>query len=270
LAHLPPKDGLTNFRFCTAFNCAPGIPFFPASYSPGADTGHSRSLAVGTENGDFLFLAFHGVGDALATARDNLATTMRQALLPVQAIARECCKDRAVFFRGVDCSIAPGLEPRDSVGAPLEDIFPGRFGALGAVAAVSAVTAAIKSICHPDPSRGDPDGILQTGYCGLMLPVMEDVVMAQRAFDRDPDTAPLAVNRLLHMSAVCGVGVDTVPLAGDVSADSLTALYMDVGAMALRLQKPLSCRVLPMPGLKEGDVTTTDSPYLCNTRVFSL
>jgi len=80
----------------------------------------------------------------------------------------------------------------------------------------------------------------------------------------------MQVRTLLQLSAVCGVGVDTVPVAGDVSAQALTALYMDVGALALRLQKPLSCRVLPLPGLKAGDMTQTDSPYLTNTRVFSL
>lgn len=26
------SDGLGNFRFCVAFRCRPGIPFFPAAY----------------------------------------------------------------------------------------------------------------------------------------------------------------------------------------------------------------------------------------------
>lgn len=45
---------------------------------------------------------------------------------------------------------------------------------------------------------------------------------------------------------------------------------IQVAALAFRLNKPLSCRLLPMKGKKAGEWTEVDSPYLCNTRVFSL
>jgi hypothetical protein len=99
-------------------------------------------------------------------------------------------------------------------------------------------------------------------FCPITLPLPPQVTPGGEGV--------MGVRTLLQLSAVCGVGVDTVPVAGDVSAEALAALYMDVGALALRLRKPLSCRVLPLPGLKVGDITKTDSPYLTNTRVFSL
>mmetsp|Transcript_28728 Transcript_28728/g.39503 ORF Transcript_28728/g.39503 Transcript_28728/m.39503 type:complete len:189 (+) Transcript_28728:323-889(+) len=187
---------------------------------------------------------------------------MRQVCLHVQSIMLSIV-DETVVFGGIDASINPGLTPPDSVGAGLENLlFPlteRQVGDMGTLAAVSAVTAAIKRL----PSAG----VQLTGYSGLMLPVMEDLVLAERAAQQPPR---MTLRDLLTFSAVCGVGLDTVPIPGDVSADSLAGVYMETAALAFRLDKPLSCRLLPMKGKKAGDWTEVDSPYLVNTRVFTV
>ena len=48
------------------------------------------------------------------------------------------------------------------------------------------------------------------GYCGLMLPVLEDPVLAQRAGE-----GRYSVRDLLLYSSVCGTGLDVVPVPGD-------------------------------------------------------
>jgi uncharacterized protein (UPF0210 family) len=98
-----------------------------------------------------------------------------------------------------------------------------------------------------------------------MLPVMEDITLAQRAAE-----GKYSLRDLLTFSAVCGVGLDTVPIPGLTSAEKLAGVYVEVGAMAFRLNKPLSCRLLPLAGKVAGDVTEVDSPFLCNTTVFSI
>jgi uncharacterized protein len=272
-----PGDGLGNFRYCAAFNCKPGIPYYPASYAAAPSSygsSCSPSVAIGLENGDLLFLAFHGLGDDLRQAKNNLSSALRQALLPVQAIVEAHCNKLGLVFEGIDASLAPGLEPPDSVGGPMQDVYPYSFGAMGSIAAVSTITAAIKSLASPsyeEEGVANGDAIRLVGYSGLMLPVMEDLIMAQRGIETMVDGSPaLTVRNLLQLSAVCGVGVDTVPVPGSVSVEALASLYMDVGGLAYRLSKPLSCRVLPLPGLSAGEITTVDSPYLCNTKVFSL
>lgn len=52
------------------------------------------------------------------------------------------------------------------------------------------------------------------------------------------------VRDLLLFSSVCGVGLDTVPIPGDVSVESLTGVLMETGTMAYRLNKPLSVRYI--------------------------
>ena len=70
--------------------------------------------------------------------------------------------------------------------------------------------------------------------------------------------------------AVCGLGLDTVPIAGDTSQGKLAALLLDVAALAFRLDKPLSARVFPVPGKAAGEATSFVNPYLCDTKVFEV
>jgi uncharacterized protein (UPF0210 family) len=106
---------------------------------------------------------------------------------------------------------------------------------------------------------------VQVGYSGLMLPVLEDSILAARA------SAGLAsVSELLLYSAVCGTGLDTVPLPGDAAPEDLAAIILDVTAMAVALQKPLSYRLFPVPGKAAGERTEYASPYLVNGAVLPL
>ena len=98
-----------------------------------------------------------------------------------------------------------------------------------------------------------------------MLPVLEDAVLAQRSME-----GMFTVNDLLLWSAVCGTGLDTVPLPGDVSEEELAAILLDVTALAVRLDKPLTARLMPVPGLSEGDITRFEFEYFANGRVLGV
>jgi hypothetical protein len=98
-----------------------------------------------------------------------------------------------------------------------------------------------------------------------MLPLLEDTVLAARAAE-----GRLRVSELLQWSAVCGTGLDTVPLPGDVSEESLTALLFDVAALAVRSRKPLSARLMPLPGKIAGDPVKFDFSYFTDSRVLPL
>jgi uncharacterized protein (UPF0210 family) len=64
---------------------------------------------------------------------------------------------------------------------------------------------------------------------------------------------------------VCGTGLDTVPLPGDVSEERLAKIFGDVATLAWKWHKPLSARLQPVAGKKAGDRTDFDSQYLFNT-----
>jgi uncharacterized protein (UPF0210 family) len=87
-------------------------------------------------------------------------------------------------------------------------------------------------------------------------------VLAQRAAE-----GLLTLTDLLTYSAVCGTGLDTVPLPGDVTDDTLAAILLDVAALALRLDKPLTARLMPLPGKQAGDTLEFKSEFFANSRV---
>jgi len=74
-----------------------------------------------------------------------------------------------------------------------------------------------------------------------MLPVLEEAVLGKRW-----EQGLLQVHQLLLYSAVCGTGLDTVPLPGNTEAEAIAGLLLDVAMLALRLNKPLSARLFPV------------------------
>ena len=105
----------------------------------------------------------------------------------------------------------------------------------------------------------------RTGFNGLMLPVLEDSTLAARAA-----SGTLTLKDLLLYSTVCGTGLDTVPLPGDASADQLAAVLVDVAALSMRLKKPLTARLMPIPGKQAGDVIHFDFDYFADGKVMAL
>jgi uncharacterized protein (UPF0210 family) len=98
-----------------------------------------------------------------------------------------------------------------------------------------------------------------------MLPVLEDATLANRAAD-----GTLTVKDLLLYSAVCGTGLDTLPLPGDATPQQIQALLLDLATLSVRLDKPLTGRLLPIPGKQAGDPTDFEFEYFSNSRVMRL
>jgi len=162
-------------------------------------------------------------------------------------------------FLGFDTSLNPSLDTNNgSVAAALEQIPTlTTFGQRGTLAVAAELTRTLQSL----PTR---HGIRCVGYQGLMLPVCEDrrLVELVRA-------GKLSTVHLLSVSGVCGVGLDTVPVAGDVGVEDLMGLVLDVAGLAFRWDKQLSCRLLICPGKGVGEETDFKSPYMCDCPILS-
>jgi uncharacterized protein len=104
--------------------------------------------------------------------------------------------------------------------------------------------------------------VQQAGYSGLMLPILEDSVLSQRWSE-----GRLSIDALLSYSAVCGTGLDVIPLPGDISNEQLAKILGDVASLSVKWHKPLSARLLPVAGKKAGDQTEFDDPFLVNAKI---
>jgi uncharacterized protein (UPF0210 family) len=245
LAHSTPS-GLGNFRFAASANIPPGTPFFPAAYHQGPDT-----LAIGLESASLVEEALGQTRDA-AEASIRLRERLEAALAPVQQTAAAIARRERRVYLGIDPSPAPGKDR--SIGAAIEALSHVPFGSAATLDACAAVTAALKTL-----------RIRTCGYAGLMLPVLEDPVLARRATE-----GRYGVQDLLLYSSVCGTGLDVVPIPGDTPVDVVTRIVLDVAALSARLHKPLSARLFLIPGKKAGEIAHFTDPYLTDSAVLAV
>jgi uncharacterized protein (UPF0210 family) len=240
------SNGFGNLFFTALANCPPHIPFFPAAYHDG---GLSRfGLAVETAD---AFVAAFADSASLDEARQRLVTVVEDQAQRLEAVAWALQRDHGFGFTGLDLSTATYPGEATSIAAAIERLTGLPVGYHGTLFAAAFITNALRGSRF---SRG--------GFSGLMLPVLEDSVLAARYGQATCTTADL-----LLYSAVCGTGLDVVPLPGDVTVEQLAAMILDVAALAIALDKPLTARLLPVPGKQAGDPTGFDFPYFANSTV---
>ena len=243
-------DGFTNLRFAALANVAPGTPFFPAAYhSPGA----LPAVSLAIECADVAMEVFSGSLD-LESSRKELIQKLEQSAFELNSLAAPLLQSRGIQFLGFDFSPAPFPEDWCSLAGAVESIGLEHIGGIGSLAAVAVIADTL-----------DQGNWLRAGFNGMMLPVMEDSVLAQRA-----DQSLLSVKDLLLYSTVCGTGLDTIPLPGEVTLEQLASILMDVGTLATRLGKPLTARLMPIPGKSTGDPVSFDFAYFAHSRVISV
>jgi uncharacterized protein len=230
-----------NFKFSAIALVPPLTPFFPGSYH----TGFGHQFAIALESANTVAAAFQGAPD-LATARQRLIDRLGGEARNVEALAGRVDQDTGWTYMGIDLSPAPMKNV--SIAAALETLTAQPIGSPGTLTGAATITAAIRDI-----------RVKQTGYNGLMLPVLEDSRLAQRWSE-----GRLSLDSLLSYSAVCGTGLDTVPLPGDITEQQLELIIGDMASLAVKWHKPLSARLLPVTGKKLGDTTEFDDPYLVN------
>lgn len=242
-------DGFANLRFAALANVLPGAPFFPAAYHQG----DKPAFSIATEAADLAVNAFANAG-SLEEGRDALVEALEAHGKTLASVARQLQFRFGAQFGGIDFSLAPFPTDEGSLGAAVEAMGIPKIGLHGSLAAASVLTEAVDRASFP-----------HTGFSGFMQPVLEDSVLAKRAAE-----GTLTVKDLLLYSAVCGTGLDTLPLPGDVTADQIAALLLDLSALALRLDKPLTARLMPIPGKKAGDSTGFDFAFFTNSKVMAL
>ncbi|HEX6890526.1 MAG TPA: DUF711 family protein [Chryseolinea sp.] len=239
-------NGEANFRFAAIANCPPNIPFFPAAFHEGLN-----SFAVGLETPNLLREAFNQ--SDRSSARQALKTILERNLKPIEKLAENISANTKWKYDGIDVSPAPGLDA--SIGQAIEAYTKQPFGSPSTLGGCALITDVLKGL-----------SVKKCGYSGLMLPVIEDKVLAQRAAEQR-----YTVQELLLYSSVSGTGLDVVPIAGDTPASSIEGILTDVAALSLKYtEKALSVRLFPIPNKKAGEKVTFDNPYLTGTLVMKI
>ena len=255
IANITPR-GEGNFNFTVNFNCKPFIPYFPAGYH----LSHlPNSFVIGLETPDLLVEVLKSVpksphsqfyADCYRAMLQALQYHVDQVLEMLSAV-----KLSGKFeFAGIDSSAAPSKNC-SSITKIYELMGLPYFGAAGSVEVSALLTKVFKSIQR----------VPLVGFSGLMLAVTEDLGLAEGTQKQYFD-----IRALLTYSAVCGIGLDTVPVAGNAKAESIAAIMRDTGTMAFRLNKPLTVRLFPIPNKVAGEISEFESDDLCNCRLLHI
>ena len=233
------------FNFAVTAMLKPLGPFFPGSYH----LGPGNQFAIGFEGANVVQSVFATDKGNVDTAIIDLTSALAKHALLADAIGKKIAAETGWSFVGIDPTPAPLGDV--SIGAAIESFTGARFGSSGTITAARVITEAVKAV-----------PVTQVGYSGLMIPIMEDKLLARRWAENTYN-----VDSLLAYSAVCGTGLDTVPLPGDISVQQIERIFGDVASLAIKWNKPLSARLQPLKGKKPGDQTEIDSQFLFNTTV---
>ncbi len=258
------NDGFGNLRFAAIANCGAHVPFFPAAYH---DRAPGMAVGLALECADVVEAAFGGARD-LEDARTRLVNGLATAVDRVAGLARAAvAKHPGARFVGVDFSPAPFPAAGSSIGAAFEAIGLPAFGGPGTTFVASFLTECLHEVAGRTGMAGRTaaGAFRPAGFSGLMMPVLEDATLAVRAAE-----GHVSIDRLLLASTVCGLGLDTVPLPGDVDGATLGAVILDMATLAVRLDKPLTARLFPVPGKRAGDRVSWDFPYFAPSVAIAL
>lgn len=255
IANITPR-GEGNFNFTVNFNCKPFIPYFPAGYH----LSHlPNSFVIGLETPDLLVEVLKSVpkyphNQFYADYYQAMSQALQYHVDEILDMLSAVKLSGAFEFAGIDSSAAPSkncasmTKVYELMGLPY-------FGAAGSVEVSALLTKVFKSIQR----------VPLVGFSGLMLAVTEDLGLAEGTQKHYFD-----IRALLTYSAVCGIGLDTVPVAGNVKAESIAAIMRDTGTMAFRLNKPLTVRLFPIPNKVAGEISEFESDDLCNCRLLHI
>lgn len=219
------------------------------------------------EDNPFMAGAFHGIGEpecvinvgvsgpgVVANALKSLkgadfgtvAETIKKTAFKItrvgQLVAQEASQRLKVPFGIVDLSLAPTPAVGDSVAHILEAMGLKRCGAHGTTAALALLNDAVKK-----------GGVMASSYVGglsgAFIPVSEDAGMIDAAM-----CGALSIEKLEAMTCVCSVGLDMIAVPGDTPASTISAIIADEAAIGVVNNKTTAVRIIPVPGMKEGDV----------------
>lgn len=252
------NNGFDNFRVGVSANCPANAPFFPFSRHEGDGLAFSFALETTEIALKVMSLPEMRQGRDILKIRDRLIADVTPALRRIDSLGRELAELSGTDYRGLDASFAPFPDGRMSVGALIEEILGAPVGSQGSV----FVTAILTDVLRAALLASDA---IAVGFNGVMFSVLEDELLAGANSRRGT-----SLEGLTALAAVCGCGIDMVPVPGLSFQEEIAAVMLDIAALSSTLHKPLGVRLLPIPNKSVNEFTEFNLDFLCDSRVMAL
>jgi uncharacterized protein (UPF0210 family) len=248
IKQLSDPDPFKNLNFCVSANVGPNFPFFPAAYHFSDKPAFSLALEMADEVVNAIEKS-----NSLKDAQFNLLSRFNQIYDDITKICEKVGRSFNVEFKGIDYSPAPFPEIDKSIGTAIEKLGIEYFGAHGTLTGIALIKNAI-------PANKEK----VVGFSGFFQPVLEDYVLSKRLSE-----GKFNLDSLLLYSTMCGAGLDVIPLPGDITEQELFYILLDICTLSVRLDKPLTCRLMPIPGRSEGDKVEFDFEYFASSKIIN-
>lgn len=246
------NNGFCNFRVGVSCNIKPNTPFFPFSYHQGDDF----SFSVALESLEYILSKIENVNFSNVLEFEKyLLKILDYQLVEFTELFKEISYKTNINFSGLDSSLAPYPENNISVPHLIEKIGQDNFGSNGTLTITSFLTNLIKKAINNKK-------IMRVGFNGVMFSLLEDHLLAQRNNQRN-----FNIDSLLLYSSVCGCGLDMIPVPGSIMKEEIGSIISDTLSLAIKLNKPLGVRLLPIPGKEEYEMTSFNHDFLVDSRI---
>ena len=235
------NNGIACAKFVVFCNPAEDNPFMAGAFH---GTGEQEVvLNVGVSGPGVVLNALKRYADAdLGEVSEVIKRTAFKITRAGELIGREVASRLGIEFGIMDLSLAPTNAMNDSVAEILEEIGLEQVGTHGTIAALAMMNDAVKK-------GGAMASSYVGGLSGAFIPVSEDNGMIKGIED-----GSLSLSKLEAMTCVCSVGLDMIALNGDADASGISGLIADEMAIGMINKKTTAVRVIPVPGMKEGDM----------------
>ena len=238
------SDGLGCAKLCVFANIPQDVPFMAGAYLGIGEA--DAVINVGVSGPGVVKKAIERALSArpgldLGQLSEVIKKTAYKVTRAGELIGQEVAKTLGISFGVVDLSLAPTPNVGDSVGEIFQSLGLPAIGIPGSTAALALINDAVKK-------GGAFASSHVGGLSGAFIPVSEDLNIAEAAKEGN-----LCIEKLEAMTSVCSVGLDMVPLPGDTSADTLSAIIADEMAIGVMNKKTTAARLIPVPGKKAGD-----------------
>ena len=252
------NNGFDNFRVGASCNCPENTPFFPFS----RHEGNFYRFSIALETTELALNIANRQSKtkkiSLAEFRTSFIEELKKNISNVDAFGKKLSLATGAEYVGLDASLAPFPDGSTSVGCLLERIGASPVGSYGTLFLTSMLTDAIKSAISASQAR-------TTGFNGVMYSLLEDDYLSKANNQRK-----LSIESLYAYSTMCGCGLDMIPVPGSTFKEDIAAIILDVAALAVRLQKSLGVRLLPIPGKSVNEFTEFNVDFMCDSRVMRI
>ncbi|MBF0225500.1 MAG: PFL family protein [Desulfobacterales bacterium] len=238
------QDGLACAKLCVFANIPPDCPFMAGAYLGIGEA--DAVINVGVSGPGVVKKAIERALSLdskldLGQISEIIKRTACKVTRVGELIGREVAENLNIGFGIVDLSLAPTPNVGDSVGEIFQALGLHSIGVPGTTAALAMLNDAVKK-------GGAFASSHVGGLSGAFIPVCEDLNIAEAA-----QKGFLSIEKLEAITSVCSVGLDMVPIPGDIPADVISAIIADEMAIGVINNKTTATRLIPVPNKKAGD-----------------